>query len=136
MLQYLLDTDHMTLYEHGHASVVLRVKSHTGAVGISVVTVYEILRGRLAQIGHARDGPSRILSYRLLAEALLDLDQFPNVAYDQPAEHVFQQLRSIRIGTQDLQIASIALASQLIVVTRNRRDFGRVPSLTIEDWSV
>jgi tRNA(fMet)-specific endonuclease VapC len=61
---------------------------------------------------------------------------FPIVSYDQPAEDEFQLLRVIRIGTQDLQIASIALANQLIVVTRNRRDFSRVPGLTIEDWSV
>jgi tRNA(fMet)-specific endonuclease VapC len=109
---------------------------HKGAVGISVVTVVEILRGRLAQIAQARDGPSRILSYRLLSESLLDLGEFPNVPYDQQAEDEFQQIRSVRIGTQDLRIASIALANQLIVVTRNRRDFARVPGITIEDWSV
>ncbi len=68
--------------------------------------------------------------------AFLDLDQFPNVAYDQPAEDEFQRLRSIRIGTQDLQIASIALANRLTVVTRNRRHFARVPGLAIEDRSV
>ncbi len=136
MPRYLLDTDHLTLFEHGHPSVIQRVRSHTGTVRISVVTVYEILRGRLAKIGAARDRPSRISAYRGLAESLIDFSRFPNVPYDQSAEDEFQQLRSIRIGTQDLQIASIALANQLIVVTRNRRDFARVPGLTIEDWSV
>jgi tRNA(fMet)-specific endonuclease VapC len=110
--------------------------SHAGAVGMSVVTVEEILRGRLAQIARARDGKSRILSYGLLAQSLQLFDQFPIAPFDQPAEDWFQQLHLIRIGTRDRKIASIALANQLIVVTRNSRDFARAPGLALEDWSV
>jgi tRNA(fMet)-specific endonuclease VapC len=62
--------------------------------------------------------------------------QFPVVPFDQVAETNFQQFRPIRIGTQDRKIAAIAVASQLILVTANRRDFSRVPGLVLEDWSV
>lgn len=34
----------------------------------------------------------------------------------------------------DLKIASIALANDATVLTRNARDFGKVPNLRIEDW--
>lgn len=40
------------------------------------------------------------------------------------------------IGPNDLLIAAIALAHGLIVVTHNVREFGRVPWLRVEDWTV
>jgi tRNA(fMet)-specific endonuclease VapC len=41
----------------------------------------------------------------------------------------------IRIGTMDLKIAAIALAHDATVLTRNIKDFSRVPGLRVEDWS-
>jgi tRNA(fMet)-specific endonuclease VapC len=137
MLQYLLDTDHLTLFQHGHAPLARRLISRpSGSVGISVVTIEEALRGRLAALAHASNGSERIRDYHLLNATLLDVARFPGVPYDRPAEDEFQKLRAIRIGTRDLKIAATALANRLIVVTRNRRNFGRVPGLVIEDWSV
>jgi tRNA(fMet)-specific endonuclease VapC len=41
-----------------------------------------------------------------------------------------QRLR-LRVGAMDLKIAAIALAHQATVLTRNQKDFSRVP-----DWRV
>jgi tRNA(fMet)-specific endonuclease VapC len=61
MLRYLFDTDHLTLFQHGHAPLARRMLLHPNdAVGISVVTIEESLRGRLAQLARAADGPARI----------------------------------------------------------------------------
>ena len=40
------------------------------------------------------------------------------------------------IGAYDFQIASIALANNLILVTHNTREFQRVENLQLEDWEV
>ncbi len=51
MLRLLLDTDHLTLLEHGHPPLKLHLASQPqGTVGLPVVTVEESLRGRLAAI--------------------------------------------------------------------------------------
>jgi tRNA(fMet)-specific endonuclease VapC len=59
------------------------------------------------------------------------------ILYNARCEQQFQALRSqrVRVETQDLRIAATALAHGFILVTRNRRDFARVPGLPIEDWA-
>ncbi len=50
----------------------------------------------------------------------------------------FEALRRMKLGVKanDLRIAAIAIENSAIVVTRNRKDFGRIPGLLIEDWSI
>ena len=42
--------------------------------------------------------------------------------------------RGTPVGPYDVQIAGIALAKNLTVVTRNTREFERVPGLRVENW--
>jgi tRNA(fMet)-specific endonuclease VapC len=39
------------------------------------------------------------------------------------------------IGCGDLLIASIALANRATLVTRNRKDFRKLPNLGLENWA-
>ncbi len=139
MLRFLLDTDHLTLFDHGHPQVRQRyVAEPPTSVGISVVTIQEYLRGRLAALSRHQSGPQQVQAYAKLLTSLLLFQLFPQVPFDQPCEDQFQQLKSLRlrVGSQDLRIASVALVNNLILLTRNRRDFALVPSLVLDDWSV
>jgi tRNA(fMet)-specific endonuclease VapC len=73
-----------------------------------------------------------------LQETVELVNQFPIVPFDQTVESHFQQLWSLRlrVGTQDLKMAAVARANRLTLLTRNRRDFGRIPGLGLDDWSV
>lgn len=64
--------------------------------------------------------------------------RYEMLAFPQPAMVRFEHLRSQRlnIGLMDLRLGAIALENHLIVVTRNVRDFARIPGLQTEDWSV
>lgn len=44
--------------------------------------------------------------------------------------------RGLSIGPHDSQIAAIACAHNLILVTHNVSEFSRVPGLAVEDWHV
>jgi tRNA(fMet)-specific endonuclease VapC len=40
----------------------------------------------------------------------------------------------IRIGSQDLKIAAIALTRDALLLSANLRDFRHVPGLRVENW--
>ncbi len=44
--------------------------------------------------------------------------------------------QKLNVGKMDLRIAAIALDQNAVVVSRNMRDFQRVPGLVVEDWTL
>jgi tRNA(fMet)-specific endonuclease VapC len=141
MTLYVLDTDLLSLYQRNHPQVCARIRlarQNALILKTTVVTVEEQYGGRLAQIRKAQTPETLVAAYdRLLATFAL-FSQLEILPYDLTAADFFKQFRQtgIRIGTQDLRIASIALAHSSIIVTRNRKDFEQVPGLMIEDWSL
>lgn len=139
MIRWLLDTDHVSLHERGHKVLLQRLLSvPPNQVAISAVTAEEMLRGRLALLARNRPDQSRVHAYNKLMETVRFINTIPVMPFDLASEKRFQDLRSrvSNVGSQDLRIAATALEQDLTLVTRNRKDFGRVPSLRIEDWTV
>ena len=107
---------------------------------VPVVAVEEVLRGWLHSIRQADSGKGRTVltvAYEAFRDALVGLNEYRLLPYTPAAHDIFLQLKSqkIRIGTRDLRIASIALAHDATLVTRNRRDFDIVPTLKLEVWN-
>lgn len=76
--------------------------------------------------------------------ALLErfFDAFQSLPFDGDSAIVCGRIRSqlqgqgTPIGAYDFQIAAIALAYDLILVTHNLREFNRVENLKLEDWEI
>jgi tRNA(fMet)-specific endonuclease VapC len=141
---YILDTDHFTLYRRFHPLIVERFRStDVGSLAITAVTVEEQVNGwsaeiRKASAKSAKQGDRLSWAYGELCQTVQIISRFSTLEFTLGAHDRFVSLRQqgVRIGTQDLRIASIVLESNGIVVTRNRRDFEQVPGLLIEDWSL
>src|SRR5438552_3741592 len=75
-----------------------------------------------------------------LAEVRALLSALPSIPFDDRAAEFGGRIRAglersgKRIGYNDMLIAAIALANDLIMVTHNVAEFSRVPGLKVEDW--
>jgi tRNA(fMet)-specific endonuclease VapC len=141
MSVFLLDTDSLSFYRHNHPLVSAAVTRHrlAGAtVGTTVVTVEEQCLGWFTQFRTARTPAALALASRYFAEAIATWGRFPASPLTVAAIGLYEGLkkRNLNVGKNDLRIAAIALELGATVITHNRRDFGRVPGLLIDDWSV
>ena len=139
MTLFLLDTDHLTLLERGHARVLKNVVSHaTDPIAICVITVIEQLEGWQGALHQAKQDSKRELIYRQIAHTVESLSSWPVLTYTVPAMARRRALLRMRlnVGSNDLKIAAIALEHQATVVTRNIRDFARIPGLAYVDWTI
>jgi tRNA(fMet)-specific endonuclease VapC len=138
---WILDTDHVSLSQHFHPNIIRR----SGLIPpeslyTTVITVEEQMQGWLNAIRQASPNPGSsklVWAYEGLKDAVGYFNVSNVLGFEPEAQEIFVNLRrEVRIKFQDLKIASIALSQNGIVVTRNRRDFEKVPGLQIEDWTV
>jgi tRNA(fMet)-specific endonuclease VapC len=138
MTLLILDTDHISLYQRGDLNVINRLSlADPKNLAVTVISLEEQMYGRLSEIKKATSAISLITAYSRLE---ITLDYFKSVQvlpFDQNAHISFESLirQRLRVGTQDLRIAAIALSVNGIVVTRNQKDFGKVPNLQVENWA-
>jgi tRNA(fMet)-specific endonuclease VapC len=75
-----------------------------------------------------------------LAILLPFIQRYRLIDFDLNAAHHFAEIRAALqtqgrpIGPYDLQIAAIARANNMTLITSNIAEFQRVPNLLIEDW--
>ena len=137
MTLYILDTDHLSLYGRNHPTIIAKLLSNQVQLTTTAINVEEQLRGRLAQVAEAKNTNNLSNAYQRLTETVLLLLEFNTLQYDTTSSEIYQKfkIQRIRVGTQDLRIASIAIANNGILLTRNRQDFEKIPGLIMQDWS-
>jgi tRNA(fMet)-specific endonuclease VapC len=129
-MKYMLDTDVCVACLRGNSDALSKVKLHEAAnYALSVITVCELLYG--ARKGKRPQGETETLEF---------IDFFHVVSYDQQVAREYADIRchleaqGTPIGSEDLFIAAHARYLGLSLVTRNLREFQRVPYLLVETW--
>jgi tRNA(fMet)-specific endonuclease VapC len=139
MALYVLDSDILSLFEGGHSAVVARVvQTPAEQLAVTIITVEEQLSGWYTARRRTKSREKLAYIYDRFTRSVRFLSQTEILSFTEQAIERFENLRRMKLGVKanDLRIAAIALENSAVVVTRNRADFGRVPGLQIEDWSV
>jgi tRNA(fMet)-specific endonuclease VapC len=138
MALYALDKDILSLFREGHIEVSRRAAlCKPGELITTAITVEEHLTGWYALVRNSKQ-PARLeMAYYSLIRATVFFSRLPIRNFSQAAMTRFDAILKLKLNVKknDLRIAAIALEAGAVVVTRNVRDFGRVPGLTVEDWT-
>jgi tRNA(fMet)-specific endonuclease VapC len=136
---WVLDTDHLTFFQNDHPLVKQRINQiNPENLAVTVITSEEQMRGWLNAINQSSQSERLIWAYKGLRDGIEYFNNVKLLDFDQNAYTCYKDLvrHKIRIGTQDLRIAAITLSVNGILVTRNRKDFAKVPNLQLEDWTI
>lgn len=133
------DTDTFSSLASGQPKVAAKFAAAADEVSITINTRIEALSGRFAFVLRAVDGVTLLRAQEWLRRTEENLALFTPIPFNDAAAEEFDRLRQNKklkkIGRADLLIASIALANEATLVTRNVRDFQQVPGLKLENWA-
>lgn len=131
-MPYLLDTNAAIALMKGQPVFPRQIRR----IGYSQLRICAPVEGEL-WFGVAKSTKVKENRTRLLAL----LRWLPSIPFTSEAAKQFGEIRAYLarqgkpIGPYDTQIAAIALANDLTLVTNNQREFERVPRLRLEDWT-
>ena len=135
------DTDVLSLILLGHEPTVKRASAiPLSEQFVPIIAIEEILRGRLNAVRQAESGQGKLdlsSSYLFLELTISAFRGLNMLSHSSAAETLLQKWRQqkVRGSSHDLRIAAICVTHGATLVSRNRRDFERVPGLTVEFWS-
>ena len=133
MAVYMLDTDISSyVMKRSHDAVLKRLqKTPVGDVCISVITKSELMYG--VEVSPRRTQDQAALDAYLRHVEVLEYPGEAALHYAQIRAAL--KVSGTMIGANDLFIAAHTRCLGLTLVTNNIREFGRVPGLTVENWT-
>jgi tRNA(fMet)-specific endonuclease VapC len=130
-MAFLLDSNILICFFKDAGAVRAHLRQHKDAdIKLCTPVLFELMTGA----HKVKDGSSQ--TARLAAVQ----DRFDTLPFDlAAAQHAAKarahlEAQGTPIGPVDTMIAGIALAHQLTMVTRNVREFARVPGLQVQNW--
>lgn len=130
---YLLDTNIISYWMRGDPTVTARIKVRAPSeLSLSAITLAEIWYGIEKSPVKKKERRSKIEKIC----SLLSVYPFDEAAAESYAVIRAQlERKGVMISERDTQIAAIAMANRLTVVTHNMNEFRRIEKLPVEDWA-
>lgn len=129
----ILDSNIISYYLRGDPQVVPRVQAQTPAeVGVPAIVEYELRYGLLRLPQEA--AKPRLAALMQLLQPMQRLPFDSDCAAHAARLRVELEAAGTPIGPHDTLIAATALRYQATLVTRNEREFSRVPGLQWLNW--
>jgi tRNA(fMet)-specific endonuclease VapC len=131
-MKYLLDTNVCIRYLNGQSDGIRQMLegASSGQVALCSIVRAELLYGALKS-ARPKSNAERLAHF---------FRCFPCLPFNEAASEAYAGIRrqleeaGKPIGPNDLLIAAIAQANQLVLVTHNTGEFGRIKGLALEDW--
>jgi tRNA(fMet)-specific endonuclease VapC len=136
----ILDTDHLVEYQRGTSTEARRLMEPLVASGesysTSIISVEELMRGWMAAIRRTSNPTQQVRAYRQLGQLFRFFASWEVFDWTPESAAIFNELKAakIRVGTMGLKIACIALARNATLLSRNLKDYEKVPDLKVLDW--
>ncbi len=130
MIRYLLDANAIiALLNDTSSNAARRVRrEQPDDVAIPAIVAHELFYGAFK----SRRAAQNVALIDALQFAVLEFDK--EDARQAGAIRALLASRGTPIGPYDVLIAGQAVARNLVLVTHNTQEFGRVPGLRFEDW--
>lgn len=135
-MRYLLDTNILSepVVARPNPFVLARIKANTSWLAISAVTWQEALYGMLLLPTGSRREQINDYLFRRVRPSLPIIDFDERAAQWQAEERARLRQRGRTVAYPDAQIAATAVVNNLVLVTRNVRDFSDFTGVQIENW--
>lgn len=140
----IFDTDVVTLLTYGQTKKLeerIRAVGDAEQLAVTVFTFMEVLGPRYAAVYKAASAAEMTTATRGFAASKGVLDAFLVLYHTDDSYRRFEDLmkhkkgRKRRKSRADTMIASIALAHDALLVTRNLKDYQDVSGLRVENWA-
>jgi tRNA(fMet)-specific endonuclease VapC len=129
----LIDTNILSFFFRNHSLVVEHFQAYLKEhekINISIITYYEIVSGL-----KNRDAQKQLTSFQEFVSYNTVLPLTTSSATISADIYANLRNKGTPIDDIDILIAGTAIANDLIIVTNNIRDFGKIENLEIQDWS-
>lgn len=132
-MKYLLDTNTCIRHLNQRSAAIT---AHFHAINDDTeIAVCSVIKGELYLGAMKSQTPEATMRKQRVF-----VERFVSLPFDDHAALYYARIRAdleiagTPVGSNDLMIAAIALANNLILVTHNTREFGRIAGLKLEDW--